>query len=211
MDGTLVDSSKGIYNALTLACKANNCNVPKFEHLKQVIGPPINTIVDRICKEASLNERQEICKSFRQYYDSKYYCEVEWYETTIDTLVELKVKNHELFVVTNKTTAPSVKIIEDANIIEMFGGILGIDYRSVNKTGNSFSQKSDAIEHLLIEKDLDRKECIYIGDTLGDKEACNISNIKFIGANYGFHEWTSKDKMFVTCISSFREILSHIE
>lgn len=212
LDGTLIDSSKGIYNALATACLTSNCKVPDIERLRQFIGPPISTIIDEICEDASLNEKQKICDNFRRNYDSIYCTEVKWYDNTIDTLKELKRNNHELFIVTNKPTVPSIKIVENANISKIFNSILGIDYRPINDgVGGNFPEKKDAIEYLIKNKDLDKDQCLYIGDTLGDKEACSSSHIKFIAAEYGFHDWTSKNKEFSTCISNFRELLNHLE
>ena len=138
LDGTLIDSSEGIYRAFKKAATKNDMPVPSIEIFRSYIGPPIDKIIDSIYKNNDELVKKNFCDDFREQYDNKYFKKVQWYENVVETLKTLKSKGYKLYIVTNKPTVP--QIISSKMLPEhIFEYIIGIDYRTITGQGKRFN------------------------------------------------------------------------
>ena len=95
LDGTLINSSKGIYYAYQNALKNSKINIKtiEFNQLIQNIGPPFEKMLRDIHPNISKKESSIIIKNFREKYDSEAYLMYEVYENIMHCLIELKRLN----------------------------------------------------------------------------------------------------------------------
>lgn len=73
--------------------------------------------------------------------------------------------------------------------------------------GNTQKSKGDNIRSLLQRNQID--QAVYVGDTMGDYEACRQAGIPFIWASYGFGEVREADAE-ISSILELPKILKHI-
>ena len=65
---------------------------------------------------------------------------------------------------------------------------LGLAYKKLSDRNSNVSS-----HYLISQKGLNKKQCVYIGDTFEDKVSSEKSGIQFIPALYGFYEWDISD------------------
>ena len=197
LDGTLMDSSAGIYHSFCLACRDISVETPELAKFCTYIGPPIQVIAKRLYPHLNHNEIEHFRKIFREDYDRRSYQNAEWYPEVIENLdylsAELGIK---LTLVTNKPTKPAIKLIKNGGCHGIFSRIVGIDYLVENGAGQIFNSKAEALSYVLSTEELDISRSAYLGDTINDREACKKCGLLFIGALYGYHNWTSEERPY---------------
>jgi phosphoglycolate phosphatase len=180
LDGTLIDSLPGIEFSVGEAFKT--CKLPLPDgSLRELIGPPIRTILSRvgnIVEESSLDALE---RAFRASYDNE-----GWHKTACfpeaDRVVKmLHDRGHRLFVVSNKPRQVSLQILTRERIREYFEAIVTRDSRSPNYRG-----KEEMIEVLLAERTIAREKCLLVGDTMEDANAAASVGIDFIWMTHGY-------------------------
>ena len=195
-DGTLADSSLGIYEAFKYSCKKNNLRYPDLASFKKYIGPPINKLIYKVFPNIEAIKKEKFISNFRRSYDNDFYKKFEWYEGVPETLNFLAESNkNNLYIITNKPTSICIKLLKESKLYQLFDTVIGIDYLFYigSRQAKKFSEKSHAINYLISQKGLNKKQCVYIGDTIEDKVSSEKSGIQFIPALYGFYKWDIND------------------
>jgi phosphoglycolate phosphatase len=210
-DGTLVDSSEGIYAAFTQSC--NECDLipPDLKIFKRLIGPPIRTLVKLLYPGIPDHILASFLDKFRYEYDNHSCLILSWHQGVVETLKTLSSDSDiDLFIVTNKPTAPTQSIVQNSNLERCFRLIVGIDYPSIARIGSPFTNKQDAIKYTLKTHGADPSKSIYVGDTPGDRDASKAAGLEFIAARYGFYAWADEELSEYTTLTNFRDLLLHI-
>ena len=205
MDGTLIDSSPGIYKSFCLACNSLSLPYPPINEFSSLIGPPIQIIASSLYKSLSNENLEMFRKVFRHDYDTKSFLLANWYPNVLDTILYLKDKGIRMSIVTNKPTHPAYELVKKANILSCFDRIVGIDYLSCNLPSSSFASKAEALSYTLASSSFAIEDTMYLGDTYADQQACKQCGLSFVAALYGFCQWETSVKPEI-CIESFKEI-----
>lgn len=189
-DGTLVDSSPGIYHSFVLACDKFSLSPPSLADFRTLIGPPIQKIATQLFPDLEPNAIEVFRRTFRYDYDNCSYQMCKWYPDVLDTIQLLSARaGMSISVVTNKPTLPTLDLIRSAGLSSCFSRIVGIDYLAVSSSGSVFSSKAEALAYVLLLPSSNLLHSVYVGDTVSDLEACKSCNLPFIAALYGFHQW----------------------
>lgn len=186
LDGTIIDSSQGIYEAYRLSIK-KFAEPVSMKIFSSCIGPPISDLLCEIHPNLSEKDTKTTSLIFRENYDNEYFLKFIPYkniEKTINTLAN----KYALFLLTNKPTKPAISIIKKMSLQKFFKGIVGIDFfkkKGINKTIN--------LSKLINHYSLQRVSSIYIGDTISDFVASKENGIKFIAHTKGFYSWNKSE------------------
>ena len=206
LDGTLINSSRGIYYSFCLACDRLSLKPPDFSEFCSLIGPPIENIAVSLYPQLDQATLEHFRRIFRQDYDAIRYRMAEWYPDVVDSLTVLSDEwDIDLMIVTNKPTKPAVELIKYSNSYDTFSRVVGIDYRVVHGIGPIFGSKAEALSYVIGSDSFDLSRSAYLGDTMSDREACEACNLTFIAAVYGFYKWLPDQKP-QWCLESFRDI-----
>ena len=206
-DGTLADTSKGIYFSFKKACKKINYDCPSFIDFKKQIGPPIHLIIKNFFPTIKENDLILFQNAFREDYDTRSYKIVRWYEGINKSLIVLK-KNYKFAVVSNKPTLLCRKLLKSKSLIKYFDLVMGIDY-CANIGKSNFKDKSYAINYALKILNVNPSQVTYIGDTLSDMKNANYLGIQFIAAKYGFYNWSDNNypNMYIDKFSEIEKVI----
>ena len=161
IDGTLWDSTDVVAESWNEAIweKAGIKANLDGDKLKKLFGKTMDEIGRLMLPTLDDEKRAEVCQACYDYEDA--YLEKHsgvFYDGVIDTLNEL-AKDYNLYVVSNCQV-----------------GYIETTLRYANMT--------DKVKLLMKKNNID--EAIYVGDTQGDFEACEMANIPMIFASYGF-------------------------
>lgn len=180
LDGTLVDSLPGIEFSVREAF--SQCKLPLAKKsLRDLIGPPIRTILSRAGNVADERCLDALERAFRSSYDSE-----GWRKTTSFPDVErvlrmMHERGHRLFVVSNKPRHAALRILEHERFRPYFEAVVTLDSRSPHYRG-----KGEMIGDLLAEQGIVQEECVMVGDTAEDGKAAATAGIKFIQMTHGY-------------------------
>lgn len=178
LDGTIIDSSEGIFNSLRYVIKTHNLFMPDEKTLNTFIGPPLHSSFERIFK-VDFKTSDEFVKTYREWYSSKGVMEFSLYEGLQEVFKNLSSK-YTLFVTTSKPTHYAIDILKKADVFKYFKEISGSEK---DKPDNS---KQQVVDYVIDKYNLDKNTCALIGDTKFDGEGAKLCEIDFYGVTYGF-------------------------
>ena len=180
LDGTLVDSLPGIELAVRKAF--HTCGLPLLtDNLRELIGPPIRTILSRAGNVTDGHALDALEREFRRSYDEEGWRTSSCYPKARLVLQTIQDRGHRAFVISNKPRHISLLIIEREDIRKYFEAVVTRDSRSPN-----FTSKDQMIETLLAELSIALEQCVMVGDTIEDATAAGTAGIKFIFMNHGY-------------------------
>lgn len=211
LDGTLIDSSEGIYRSFSRACHSLDLEPPEIDQFKPLIGPPVDSIFSKIFTSEHTQQVYNFLKNFREFYNSEDYKLSSLYNSVFSTLSFIKeTTDVRVSVITNKPTYPSERIISHLCLDSLIDSVIGIDYLKHHFKGKSFQSKYHAIEYAINCYSADRSTVLYVGDTTGDLTASSRARVSFVAATYGFYKWNQSELLSLKYINSFPEIMSII-
>ena len=178
LDGTLIDSSECIYAVYTKLFTELNMPDPPIEVKRTFIGPPVETVMKNYVPASELKRVVARFRTLYEYVDLKKTNKV--YDGVEEMLATLKKKGKRLFVASTKNEQKAKAIIRLMNLENYFDGVYG----SRDDIGRS--SKLDVLNALAKENDVDKTDCILIGDTHFDAEGAQEFGIPCAIVTYGF-------------------------
>lgn len=180
VDGTLWDSTEVVAKSWNQAIRENSeleANLTG-SGLLPLFGKTMDVITAAIFPSLSLEEREKLGDICYEYENRLLATEPgTLFPHVAEVLKELSTK-YDLYIVSNC----------QCGYIEVFLSSTGLGSYIKDHLcfGRTQRPKNETIRQLMEKHDL--KEVVYIGDTLGDYEACQKADIPFIYAEYGFGE-----------------------
>ena len=202
LDGTLIDSSIGIYEAYKDACLAHDFLCKSFSSFKLSIGPPFHVMFKSLHPDAEEYYLKNIPPTFSNLYiKEKYYNQFNLRSGTEEFLQRLSSKN-TLSIVTNKQTTIAKSIIKTSNLLSFFDLVAGRDFFNIEHTKYN-------VFKVLLEKNIIPLTSLYIGDTNEDLQLSSELGINFIGLASLFGEGLSPQS-FLPDYDRLEEYLNNI-
>ena len=198
-DGTLVDSEKAIYKCFQ---SITGLLAPERENFAKdiLIGPPLRETASKILGPNRQNLLNDFVNLFIKMHDEKVIQHTKPYPEVTNVLQILYSNNIFMAIATNKRQKPTKKLINHFGWEDFFKFIECSDSKSQIRN-------KDIIIQDILKRDDSFQKAYFIGDTVNDGQAANLSQLKFIKANYGYgleQDWT-KINIFKT-INSLDEI-----
>lgn len=180
MDGTLVNSSLTIVNAINYVRKNIGFEPMDKNHiLKNVNEPNINPAQFFYHTEVFDADHE---KWFSEYYTKNHKHELALYEGIKDLLRTLKEKGHKLAVATNAYRGSTVESLTHLGIYDIFDSIACYDDVAKGKP------HPDMLHKILDELEYTNIESLFIGDGPRDAQASQKADIDYIMVDWGFSE-----------------------
>ena len=181
MDGTLVDSSVTIVNAINhVRSKLKLVALDKALILTKVNDPELNpALFFYEVEEFSAKHEQW----FSDYYTNHHEEELELYVGIDILLKELQKKGYKLALATNAYRGSTLQSLGHLNILDYFGSIACYDDVGRGKPA------PDMLEKNLEDLKLEANDAIFIGDSERDLMAAESLNMDYIMINWGFSDY----------------------
>lgn len=196
MDGTLWDATKSILNSANEIIEKEKGwkDHLDLETLNRVMGLEIEEIADIYFPELEHKEKMDLIYKVMEnenLYLSKHggilYPNVE-------STLQILSKKYDLMIVTNAQEGYTDAMYQAHDLKKYF-----LDELTY---GETMKPKGENIKTIMKRNNYQR--AYYIGDTQKDKEACEVAQIPFVYASYGFGTVKDYDKK----IDSFEELLN---
>lgn len=178
LDGTLADTSSGIYQCHCYTLLKLRGRVLTQKDLDGVIGGPLlKTYIERF--GFSQDEAANAVKIYRDYYSTEGKKGAVLYPGMRKTLIELRKRNYLTAVATLKEESLAKFILRELEIDDLFDLIHGMDAE------DTYS-KSDIVNICMNEMRCTPQQTVLVGDSKHDAEGAMKANVGFIGCTYGF-------------------------
>ena len=178
LDGTLTNPREGIIACIQWALREQQLPCPEPAELERCIGPPLKHSFIEL--GAQPDQVESLIKSYRMRYSKLGMFENRVYPEIPNCLEELRLKGHQLFVATSKPKVYAERILDHFGLRSYFEEIYGahLDGR--------FTEKTDLVQHIQEELNLDPQETTLIGDRKFDIQAALAQGWYAIGVLWGF-------------------------
>lgn len=187
LDGTLIDSSIDITNAINYAIEPYGVKPVAVEETISLVGEGITRlmekIVDRSQKSEDRSQTKEIDKDilvdrFLDHYSGHLVDKTTVYPGVRETLERLK--DYKKAVISNKREALSTKILNDLGLLKYLDLVVGSDTTPERKPSPV------PILHVLSKLNIKTGDAVIVGDSNFDIEAGKAAEIKTIAVTYGY-------------------------
>lgn len=204
MDGTIADTSAGIFDSYRHAAEAMGKRPPEDSELTDVIG---GALPENLRRKLGLSPEEvpEAVAAYRDYYGKEGYRKSELYPGFGEMLAELRRRGFSMSVATMKAERFAKQLVRGWGIEDYFVSVHGVDK-------DDRITKPEMIGLCLKEAGCSPDDCTLVGDTAKDKEAAEQAGVKFVAAAYGFG-YTEKEckKAGIKCARSPAELPEVIE
>lgn len=185
LDGTLLDTSKGILESIAYAADCLGYPELPEETLRKFIGPPIQQSFVSYYG-ADEETAQKAADVFRDYYKSTALYGAVPYEGIYALCKALQARGVRMAVATYKREDYAVKLLQHFQFDEYCNPMHGGD-------NNNTLKKEDIVRSCLREMHGTIQNTILVGDTYHDALGAEKLSLPFVAALYGFGFKTNED------------------
>ncbi len=183
LDGTLVNSLNSISYFANKALNKYGLKSIPTERYKKLVGDGAATLVKRMIAEVGGDEAlfEKIHSEYNSSYDNDFLYLAEAYDGITDLLKELKKRGCNTAIASNKPHSTTKKISD-----ELFGGLIDICYGK--REGYPVKPDPTSVNEIIEIFGVDKKDCVYCGDTLVDMMTGKNADIYTVGVLWGFRD-----------------------
>lgn len=180
LDGTLVDSSVDITNALNYAAGPYGIGKMTVEETIGLVGEGLTRLIEKVLGNARAATGPEVLDRFIGYYSEHLADFTLPYRGVRETLERLG--NYRKAVISNKRESLSRELLDKLGLANYFDIILGSD--SVEEKKPSPKPIMKVLESFSLQPD----EAVIVGDSNFDIDAGRAAGTKTIAVSYGFRD-----------------------
>ena len=180
LDGTLTDPAEGIVRCIQYSLDRLQVTCPAAEELTRYIGPPLREVFVSICNSADKAFIERAITVFRERFSTVGLFENSPYPEVPYMLECLNSCSYRLFVATSKPQVFAERILQHFSLSDHFEEIHGNDLEG------RLDDKAELVRELLVNRGLDPKETIMVGDRKHDVIAAKTNGLVSVGVTYGY-------------------------
>jgi len=178
LDGTLVNSSVDIANAMNYAIAPYGQRKITVEEAKAMVGEGIAKLIEKMVGPAREDILPDVLDRFIRHYSEHLADFTRPYPGVPEALGRLK--DYIKVVLSNKREAPSKRLLEMLGLYGYFAAVLGGD--SVEEMKPS----AKPVIQILKMFSISPEEAVIVGDSNFDIEAGRAAGVNSIAVTYGF-------------------------
>jgi len=182
LDGTLIDSKKGITRSIQYSLRRLNRHVPSSNELEWCIGPSLRYIFSKLLDSSDIFLIDRAITYYRDRYSIKGKFENSVYPDIIKILEFLSEAGKKIFLATAKPAIYAHDILVNHYLIDFFNGVYGAELDGQR------SDKGELIAFIMKSEGLNPGQSIMIGDSISDIIGGKQNNIATAGVCYGYEK-----------------------
>lgn len=205
LDGTLVDSSRDITEALNYAIKPYGYVPLSVSETIKLVGEGITRLIEKVISD-NLSIKEEVINRFLEHYSKNLTTHTRPYPKVEETLKALD--SYTKAVISNKREALSRRLLEELKLAEYFEYIIGSDSTPEKKPSPV------PIQHVLELTGLTPEDAMIIGDSNLDIKAGKAAGILTVAVLYGYRPpevLTEADYFIKKDLSELLDLLRKIQ
>lgn len=184
LDGTLVNSIYDLADSMNYSLKKNGLPVHETEKYRKMVGSGISVLADRVMGLPDGSDGGELKKAvlagFNEYYNEHCLDKTRPYKGIPELLSSLDSSGIRYAVLSNKPDMFSKRIITALFPDNCFASVMG------KREGIARKPSPQAVYLMLEELDVQKKDCLYIGDSDVDMYTARNAGVASCGVSWGF-------------------------
>ncbi len=180
LDGTLVDTSGDITNALNYALKPYGLRDLTVEDTIKMVGEGITRLIEKLLENERIQMRDTVIKRFLDYYSEHLVDFSTLYPHVRETLE--KLNDYKKAVISNKREYLSTRLLDKLDMLKHFDLVVGSDTTSERKPS------AIPVIYVFTKLGVNPDESIIVGDSNYDIEAGKKAGLKTVAVTYGYRE-----------------------
>jgi len=181
MDGTLVDSSITIVNAINYVRGKLDLKALETNLILEKVNDPDLDPAQYFYEVPAFTPQHEAW--FSNYYTDNHEKELQLYSGVEALLERLKNRGFKLAIATNSYRGSTTESLSHLNIIDYFQSLACYDDVGRGKPA------PDMLEKNLKDLELNPEDTVFVGDSERDLLASKSANIDYIMINWGFSDY----------------------
>jgi phosphoglycolate phosphatase len=178
LDGTLVDSSTDITNALNYALTSSGFKPLAVSDTVKIIGEGITRLIEQVTGDVDISTKNDVMKRFLEHYEKHILDYTREYLGVRETLGE--IKRYKKAVISNKKESLSRMVLDGLKLSKYFDMIVGSD--------TTHERKPSPVPILKVLSDLHVPpgETVMVGDSDFDIDAGKAAGVHTVAVTYGY-------------------------
>lgn len=185
LDGTLLDTLEAIAYTCNMTLAAFGLGPIETEHYKVLVGNGAGKLIEQAlteCGDEALNLYEDALALYQENFAVHSMYQVHPYDGIEELLNWLKEKKIKIGVLSNK---PHARTVEN---IETFFGRGFFDHIQGEQAHVKRKPDPAGVEQILHSLGMEKKDCLYIGDTNTDMMTARNAGVDAAGVTWGFRE-----------------------
>lgn len=178
LDGTLVDSSVDITNALNYATEPYGFEKLSVDKTISLVGEGLTRLVEKILGKDNAEIMSDVLERFLRHYSEHLTDFTRPYPGVSVTLQS--ISGYRKAVISNKREALSRRLLEELELSKYFDIILGSDSVGERKPSPK------PILHILTALSLRSDEAVMVGDSNYDIDSGKAAGVRTVAVSYGY-------------------------
>jgi phosphoglycolate phosphatase len=180
LDGTIIDSSPGIFRSFRAALSELGLPDKTDEELSAMIGPPLSFGMSSLVASNDPDIVEHAITLYRKHYSAGGMFEVTVYPGIAESIREFHNSGKRIFCVTGKAKPFAEKILDHIGILPLMSGVYGPGFDDRN------TEKAELLRSFLGDEKVRPSDCVMIGDRKFDVEGALICGVRTVGITWGF-------------------------
>ncbi|MGY1600756.1 HAD hydrolase-like protein [Geodermatophilus sp. SYSU D00815] len=177
LDGTLVDSTPGIWASVRVAAARLGLPAPTAEQLTQMVGPPLQDGFATVLR-VPLPDVPRAVAAYRAHYAAGALLDVHLYDGIPELLGELASAGATLAVATSKPEPFAVRVLEHTRLLPFFASVHGA-------TLDGAVRHKDQVVAAALAAHPGGERPVLVGDRAHDVLGAAAHGLPCIGAGWG--------------------------
>jgi phosphoglycolate phosphatase len=177
LDGTLVDSTPGIWASVRFAAARLGLPEPTSQQLTAMVGPPLQDGF-ALALGVPLADVPRAVEAYREHYTAGALLDVTVFAGIPALLVELDASGHVLAVATSKPETFAVRVLDHTGLLPFFAGVHGA-------TLDGAVRHKDQVVAAALAAHPEGRDPVLIGDRAQDVLGAAAHGLPCIGAGWG--------------------------
>jgi phosphoglycolate phosphatase len=179
LDGTLVDSSVDIANALNYAIAPHHMGEVSVAETLTLVGEGVTKLIEKLIKKRGMDlDIGSLVEKFMEYYSFHSSDNTVPYPFVYEVLEGLSA--YKKVIISNKAESLSIQVLEALNLSRYFDFVAGADTLSKKKPS------PEPVLEVISRFGVSCHEAAIVGDSVYDMQAGSAAGIKTVAALYGF-------------------------
>jgi len=177
LDGTLVDSTPGIWASVRVAAAALGLPAPTPDQLRQMVGPPLQEGFALVLGVPAAEVPRAVA-AYREHYAAGALLDVAVYAGIPSLLARLTADGATLAITTSKPEPFAVRVLEHTGLLPYFASVHGA-------TMDGAVRHKDQVVGLALAAHPDGERPVLVGDRAHDVLGAAAHGLPCIGAGWG--------------------------
>lgn len=180
LDGTLLNTLKDLKDSTNFALSSFGYPERTLDEIRNFVGDGVKKLIERALPQDAKNI-DECLAIFKKYYAQNMYNKTVPYNSILNILKELKIKDIKIAVVSNKFDTAVKELCK-----KYFDGFIDIALGQSEFIPPKPSP--DGVIKVMSDLGVNTENTIYVGDSEVDVQTAKNSGLKCIGVTWGFRD-----------------------